>query len=173
MDMRMPRLDGLEATRRLIDGRRDGFAAQRVVILTTFDLDEYVYAALRAVPAASSSRTRPPSGWSPRCGPSRSATRCSRRGDAPARRAVRRPAAEPVVGARRRIGSLTAREAGRLRARGAGMSNAEIADSLVVGESTVKSHVARVLSKLDLRDRAQAVVLAYESGVIRATATAS
>ena len=164
MDIRMPRMDGLEATKRILaDTRND---ALRVLMLTTFDVDEYVYEALT-------------------CGASGfllkdatadelvSAVRVVARGDSllspqvtgrlireftRQRRNQPQPAAE--------LASLTARETEVLVLMAGGLSNSEIAGRLVVSEHTVKTHVARVFTKLALRDRAQAVVMAYESGLV-------
>ncbi len=182
MDVRMPVLDGLEATRRLLgrsgaagDGAAgpygeaaptDDAAAPRVVILTTFDLDEYVYAALRAGASGFLLKDVTPEQLV-------AGVRTVAAGDAllsPSitRRLVERyarpsiPAALPAA-----LASLTARETEVLRLVARGMSNAEIADHLVVSEATVKTHVAAILAKLELRNRAQVVVLAYESGLVR------
>jgi DNA-binding NarL/FixJ family response regulator len=165
MDVRMPGMDGLEATRRLM-GEAPG---PRIVILTTFDLDEYVYAAIRAGACGFLLKDVTPEQLV-------AAVRSVAVGDAllaPSitRRLVERfahPAAGmPDVGTDA-LGSLTARETDVFRLLARGMSNAEIADALVVTEATVKTHVAAILGKLDLRNRAQAVVLAYESGLVRA-----
>jgi DNA-binding NarL/FixJ family response regulator len=172
MDIRMPGVDGLEATRRLLgpqagDGTGVG-TAPRIVILTTFDLDEYVYAALQAGAAGFLLKDVSPEHLV-------GAVRTVVIGDAllaPSitRRLVERfakpqgtPPADPGALAR-----LTARETEVFRLLARGMSNAEIAETLVVSEATVKTHVAGILAKLDLRNRAQAVVLAYESGLVRA-----
>ena len=171
MDIRMPGLDGLEATRRLLGPPSDGAPAvvnaPRIVILTTFDLDEYVYAALQAGAAGFLLKDVSPEHLV-------GAVRTVAVGDAllaPSitRRLVERfahpPAAPPVApGA---LGRLTARETEVLRLLARGMSNAEIAEQLVVSEATVKTHVAGILAKLELRNRAQAVVIAYESGLVR------
>jgi DNA-binding NarL/FixJ family response regulator len=169
MDIRMPVLDGLEATRRLLDGRAGSAGDRpRIVILTTFDLDEYVYAALQAgacgflLKDVSADQLI-------------AAVRTVQAGDAllaPAitRRLVERfarprPAATDTATA---IDRLTPREHEVLALIARGMSNAEIAQRLVVTDATVKTHVAGVLGKLGLRNRAQAVVIAYESGIVRA-----
>jgi DNA-binding NarL/FixJ family response regulator len=162
MDIRMPVLDGLEATRRIVGAG----VATKVLVLTTFDLDEYVYAALRAGASGFLLKDTTPEGLV-------AAVRVVAAGDqllAPSvtRRLVERFARQPEPAAVPALDRLTAREVDVLRLMARGMSNAEIADSLVVSESTVKSHVAHVLGKLDLRDRAQAVVAAYESGLVRA-----
>ena len=163
----MPGIDGLEATRRICWRRRPGGC--KVVILTTFDLDEYVYEALRAgasgfllkdVPADAAGARDPGRG--------------RRRGAAGP---VGDPAADLVVqpGTGRAgptgLAGLTPRETEVLTLLADGLSNAEIAQRLYVGEATVKTHVARVLTKLAVRDRVQAVVLAYRSGLVRPDAT--
>jgi DNA-binding NarL/FixJ family response regulator len=174
MDVRMPGLDGLESTRRLM-AASDGSPATspRVVILTTFDLDEYVYAAMQAGASGFLLKDVTPEQLV-------AAVRTVSVGDAllaPSitRRLVER-FAQPTValaGASDALATLTARETEVFRLVARGMSNGEIADALVVTEATVKTHVAAVLSKLDLRNRAQAVVFAYESGVVRAAVPAS
>jgi DNA-binding NarL/FixJ family response regulator len=159
MDVRMPKLDGIEATRRLLE-RADG---TRVLMLTTFDLDEYVVDAFRAGASGFLLKTSPPQQLV-------AAVRTVHEGDAllaPAstRRLIEtfaRPATDEPA-----LEELTAREREVLRLLAGGRTNAEIAAELVVEPSTVKSHVASVLSKLDLRDRVQAVVFAYESGLVR------
>ncbi len=170
MDVRMPGLDGLEATRRLLDGR--SASSPRVIVLTTFDLDEYVYAALQSGASGFLLKDVSPEQLV-------AAVRTVSVGDAllaPAitRRLVERYArpAQTPAGDAAALDTLTAREREVFGLLARGMSNAEIADTLVVGEATVKSHVAAILAKLELRNRAQAVVLAYESGLIRAAATA-
>ncbi|HEV8403747.1 MAG TPA: response regulator transcription factor [Candidatus Limnocylindrales bacterium] len=171
MDIRMPGLDGLEATRRLLAPIADGASAvgpaPRIVILTTFDLDEYVYAALQAGAAGFLLKDVSPEHLV-------GAVRIVAVGDAllaPSitRRLVERyasPPASPAV-APEALARLTARETEVLRLLARGMSNAEIAEHLVVSDATVKTHVAGIMSKLDLRNRAQAVVIAYESGLVR------
>ena len=176
MDVRMPGLDGLEATRQLL-GPAGGEASvagapPRIVILTTFDLDEYVYAALQAGAAGFLLKDVSPEHLV-------GAVRTVAVGDAllaPSitRRLVERfarPTAAPTV-ALDALGRLTARETEVLGLLARGMSNAEIAEQLVVSEATVKTHVAGILAKLDLRNRAQAVVIAYESGLVRPAAEA-
>jgi DNA-binding NarL/FixJ family response regulator len=164
MDIRMPRLDGLSATRQMLD-TAPGAHRPRVLMLTTFDLDEYVFEALRAGA----------SGFLLKDAPSADlvhAIRVVAAGEAllapsVTRRliedyATRRPArARPAV-----LNTLTPRETDVLRLVARGQSNQEIAEQLVLAEQTVKTHVSRVLTKLDLRDRAQAVVFAYESGLV-------
>jgi DNA-binding NarL/FixJ family response regulator len=172
MDVRMPGLDGLEATRRLLDpGAREGAGAPpRIVILTTFDLDEYVYAALQSGAAGFLLKDVSPEHLV-------GAVRTVAVGDAllaPSitRRLVERYArpASGVEVAPAALASLTPRETEVFRLVARGMSNAEIAEQLIVSEATVKTHVAGVLAKLGLRNRAQAVVFAYESGLVRAGA---
>jgi DNA-binding NarL/FixJ family response regulator len=161
MDVRMPEVDGIEATRRL---RRAGVDAH-VLVLTTFDLDEYVYDALRAGAAGFLLKDAPREQLV-------AAVRTVARGEAllaPAitqrliERFVARPPLEEAAPA---LGELSARELEVLRLLARGLSNAEIAAELVVGEATVKTHVARILRKLEVRDRVQAVVFAYESGLV-------
>jgi DNA-binding NarL/FixJ family response regulator len=166
MDIRMPGLDGLEATRRLLEGRQA--SSPRVIVLTTFDLDEYVYAALQIGASGFLLKDVSPEQLV-------AAVRTVSVGDAllaPAitRRLVERYArpSQTPTGDAAALATLTAREHEVFGLLARGMSNAEIAEALVVGEATVKSHVAAILSKLELRNRAQAVVLAYESGLIRA-----
>jgi DNA-binding NarL/FixJ family response regulator len=171
MDVRMPGLDGLAATRQLVDGAAG--TAARIVILTTFDLDEYVYAAMQAGASGFLLKDVTPEQLV-------AAVRTVSIGDAllaPSitRRLVERFAqpAVPLAGAPNALATLTTRETEVFKLVARGMSNGEIADALVVSEATVKTHVAAVLSKLSLRNRAQAVVFAYESGVIRAAVPAS
>ena len=161
MDVRMPRVDGIEATRRILADPR---VTARVLMLTTFDHDEYVYEALRAGA----------SGFLLKSAPARelaAAVRTVAAGDALLapeiiRRMiedyVRRPRLTPAA-----LAGLTAREREVLELIARGRSNGEIAAELYLGEPTVKTHVSRILAKLDLRDRVQAVVLAYESGLIQ------
>ena len=190
MDIRMPELDGLEATRRILDGTGDGPGdgtladPPQVIILTTFDLDELVYAALSAGASGFLLKDVTPEHLV-------SAVRMVRSGDAllaPAitRRLVERYARQAADGAgtlvrqrppgvevatlHRELASLTPRELEVLRLLARGRSNAELARDLHLAETTVKTHVGRVLAKLRLRDRAQAVVLAYESGLVRPAA---
>jgi DNA-binding NarL/FixJ family response regulator len=164
MDVRMPEMDGIEATRLITRGSRD--AGPRVVMLTTFDLDDYVYEALRA--GASGFLLKDAT-----AAELVHAVRVVAAGDAllapsVTRRLIadftRRPAAgaPPPAG----LAVLTARETEVLRLIARGLSNAEISSTLVIAEQTTKTHVGRILAKLGLRDRAQAVVLAYESGLV-------
>ena len=162
LDIRMPRLDGLEAMPRLAEGPR----APSVIVLTTFDLDEYVFEALE----------RGASGFLLKGAPAEqllAGIRAAAAGDALidasvtrrliARFVARRPA-EAARGAD--IDALTEREREVLELLARGLSNSEIADRLVVSGATVKTHVAHVLAKLGLRDRVQAVILAYEAGLV-------
>lgn len=162
MDIRMPRLDGLAATRRVLDL---GTGA-RVLVLTTYDLDEYVFDALKAGASGFLLKDSPPDQLM-------MAIRVVAHGEAllapsVTRRLVeefaRRPA--PRTGRPPELSALTARELEALTLLARGLSNAEIAAALVLGEATVKTHVGNVLMKLGLRDRVQAVVLAYETGLI-------
>jgi DNA-binding NarL/FixJ family response regulator len=164
MDIRMPELDGIEATRRVVAAREDD-SPTRVIMLTTFDLNEYVYEALRAGASGFLLKDVPPEQLV-------AGIRTVAEGEALLAPSITRrliqefasatPApAEPPAG----LGELTARELEVFKLVARGLSNAEIAAELVVSETTVKTHVARVLMKLGLRDRVQAVVLAYECGV--------
>jgi DNA-binding NarL/FixJ family response regulator len=160
MDIRMPRLDGLAATREILAAP----AAPRVLILTTFDLDEYVYEALRAGAAGFLLKNAPPEDLI-------DAIRIVARGDAlldPAvtRRVIEAFASEPAV-AVAPLDELTPREREVLVLLARGLSNAEIAGELYLGAGTVKTHVGAILAKLGLRDRTQAAILAYESGLVR------
>jgi DNA-binding NarL/FixJ family response regulator len=164
MDIRMPEMDGLEATRRILAAPG---ASCRIIVLTTFDLDQYVYAALAAGASGFLLKDVTPEQLV-------SAVRMVRVGDAllaPSitRRLVERFAPAPASPARRLpadLSELTPRELEVLRLLARGLSNAELAAELVLSEATVKTHVARILGKLSLRDRVQAVVLAYESGLV-------
>ena len=163
MDVRMPGVDGIEATRRILG--EAGHAAVRVIMLTTFDMDEYVYDALRAGASGFVLKDVPPEQLVD--GIRAVHTGSSLLSPAITRRMIEarldRPAAGPTP---RVLESLTPREREILGLLGRGLSNAEIADALVVSETTVKTHVGRVLMKLGLRDRVQAVIFAYESGVV-------
>ena len=163
MDIRMPRLDGVEATRRIVNGTR-------VLILTTFDLDEYVIEALRAGASGFLLKDAPPERLV-------DAVRVVAAGEAVVAPSVTRklldtftrrlPAAsDENDAASGLVALLTAREREVLVLMARGLSNGEIADALIVGETTVKTHVGRVLAKLGARDRVQAVVAAYESGLV-------
>jgi DNA-binding NarL/FixJ family response regulator len=162
MDIRMPELDGIEATRRVIED--GGESPPRVLMLTTFDLNEYVYEALRAGASGFLLKDVPPEELA-------AGIRVVARGDALLAPSITRrlihefARAAPAAGPPRGFDDLTAREVDVFKLVARGLSNAEIAGELVVSETTVKTHVARVLMKLGLRDRVQAVVLAYESGI--------
>ena len=165
MDVRMPNVDGLEATRRLLDGRDEG---PRILILTTFDLDEYVYEALRAGASGFLLKDTPPEQLV-------EAIMIVARGDAllaPSitRRVIEEFVRRPPASARKpppELAELTTRETEMLGYIAKGLSNAEIARAAFVSETTVKTHVAHILMKLRLRDRVQAVVYAYENGVVQ------
>ena len=164
MDVRMPVMDGLQATRQILTTA--GAARPRVLMLTTFDLDEYVYAALRA--GASGFLLKDATAAElvhavrvVAAGEALLAPSVTRRLIADFARQPRPgPAVQPALGA------LTPRETEVLRLIAHGLSNTEISDTLVIAEQTTKTHVGRILAKLDLRDRAQAVVLAYETGLV-------
>jgi DNA-binding NarL/FixJ family response regulator len=163
MDIRMPVLDGIEATRRIVRAQ----PGTRVLMLTTFALDTYVYDALRAGASGFMLKDAPPEEIA-------AAVRIVARGEsllAPAiTRAVieefarQRPAPAPT--APTALGGLTAREREVLDLLARGLSNPEICERLVISEATAKTHVARILQKLDLRDRVQAVIYAYETGLV-------
>jgi DNA-binding NarL/FixJ family response regulator len=164
MDIRMPKVDGIEATRRI---GAQGESAPRVLVLTTFDLDEYVFEALRAGAGGFMLKDAPP-------GQLAEAVRTVAGGEsllAPAvtRRLIERHVSRPPSATVReeRFGDLTDRELEVLRLLTRGLSNAEIGERLYLSEATVKTHVTRVLGKLGVRDRVQAVVLAYESGLVQ------
>jgi len=162
MDIRMPNLDGIEATRRIAAAP----GSPRVLILTTFDLDEYVYEALRAGASGFLLKdagadellraVRVIAGGEALLGPSITRRLIEDYAQRPPRRD------QPA-----QLAELTPRELEVLRLVARGLSNADIARELVVGDATVKTHVARIFSKLDLHDRAQAVVLAYETGLVQ------
>jgi DNA-binding NarL/FixJ family response regulator len=162
MDVRMPELDGIEATRRLATS---GLRA-RVLVLTTFDLDEYVYRALKA--GASGFLLK-----DARREQLVAAVRTVAAGDALLAPAITRRLIEDFcrgpapAGAPEATETLSERELDVLRLLARGLSNSEIATELFLGEATIKSHVARILAKLDLRDRVQTVVFAYESGLVK------
>ncbi len=162
MDIRMPVLDGLEATRRIVASTKD---PPRVVMLTTFDLDEYVFDALQAGASGFLLKDVPPEQLV-------AGIRVVANGDSLLSPSVTRRLIESFVRDHDyaplppQLDELTAREREIFGLIARGLSNAEIAEQLVVSTTTVKTHVARVLSKLDLRDRIQAVVLAYETGIV-------
>ncbi|HWE59629.1 MAG TPA: response regulator transcription factor [Solirubrobacteraceae bacterium] len=172
MDVRMPDLDGVEATRRIVGSGNNA----RVIILTTFDLDEYVYAALRAGASGFLLKDAQPADLL-------TAIRAVSSGDAVVAPSITRrlldtyahrlgsagngdPADRLAPAQREQLEQLTAREREVLLLVARSMSNAEIAERLVLSEATVKSHVGRILAKLYLRDRVQIVVFAYESGLV-------
>ena len=162
MDIRMPHLDGIAATRRIT-----AETPARVLVLTTYDLDEYVYDALQAGASGFLLKDTPPAQLA-------EGIRAVAAGEALLAPTVTRRLIEEFarIGPAQRtrpaeLDELTARELEVLRLMARGMSNAEIAAELVLGDTTVKTHVAHVLSKLGLRDRVQAVVLAYESGLVQ------
>jgi DNA-binding NarL/FixJ family response regulator len=166
MDVRMPEMDGVQATHLIVESG----SSARIVILTTFDLDEYVYAALRAGASGFLLKDAPP-------GDLLSAIRAVASGDAVVAPSVTRRLLEnyahrlpvPDEGSRledERMQLLTSREREVMLQVARSLSNAEIAEQLVLSEATVKSHVGRILSKLELRDRVQIVVFAYETGQI-------
>jgi len=161
MDVRMPRLDGIEATRRIVQADPH----VRVLILTTFDLDEYVYGAVRAGASGFLLKDAPPDELA-------RGVRVVAAGEAllaptATRRLLEEFARRPAPGAEaEELANVTKREREVLILVAQGLSNREIAEALAIGEATVKTHVARVLGKLGRRDRVQAVVFAYESGLL-------
>ena len=162
MDIRMPELDGLEATRRILAA--DDTA--RILILTTFDLDEYVYEGLRAGASGFVLKDDPPEQLL-------AAIRTVAGGDAllsPAitKRVIKQFTRIPQPAPPRELEDLTERELDVFRLVSRGLSNAEIGQELYISETTVKTHITHILQKLDLRDRVQAVVLAYETGIFDA-----
>ena len=163
MDVRMPNVDGIEATRRIVDGTEE---SPRVLVLTTFDLDEYVYEALRAGASGFLLKDAPEEQLV--AGIRIVAAGGSLFAPAVTRRLIERFAETATREPPPAVAELTARELDVLRLVARGLSNTEIASELVVSDHTVKTHVAHILGKLDLRDRVQVVVLAYESGIVRA-----
>ncbi|MEU8823491.1 response regulator transcription factor [Streptomyces sp. NPDC048636] len=169
MDVRMPEMDGLEAARQLLDPPRGVTHRPKVLMLTTFDVDDYVYEALRAGASGFLLKDAPPADLI-------SAVRVVAAGEAllapsVTRRLIadfarQRPANRRKDTLALRRGALTPRETEVLELIARGLSNQEIAESLVLAEQTVKTHIGRVLAKLELRDRAQAVIFAYESGLV-------
>jgi DNA-binding NarL/FixJ family response regulator len=167
MDVRMPVMDGIEATRQILDDHRGD--VPRILILTTFDLDEYVYAALRAGASGFMLKDTPPEELL-------AAIRVIAGGDAllapsVTRRLIADFASREIkpAGSADILGSLTDREREVFGLVAKGMSNQEVADELHMSAATAKTHVSRVLMKLDARDRAQLVVIAYETGFISPT----
>jgi DNA-binding NarL/FixJ family response regulator len=167
MDVRMPDLDGVQATERIVASGSDS----RIIILTTFDLDEYAYGALRAGASGFLLKDAPPPDML-------SAIRAVATGDAVVAPSVTRrllsqfahrlpDPQSPASATDARVESLTPRERELLIEVARGLSNAEIAERLVLSEATVKTHVGRILGKLGLRDRVQIVVFAYEAGLVR------
>jgi DNA-binding NarL/FixJ family response regulator len=164
MDIRMPRMDGIEATRRLV---AHGPRAPKVLVLTTFDLDEYVWEALRAGAGGFMLKDDPPERLAD--GVRTVAAGESLLAPAVTRRLVERYVRTPPLGATaqtERFAELTQRELEVLGLVARGLANGEIAGRLFLSDATVKTHVTRILGKLGLRDRVQAVVLAYESGLV-------
>jgi DNA-binding NarL/FixJ family response regulator len=168
MDIRMPGLDGLEATRQLLAGPSP---APCILVITTFDLDEYVYKALKAGASGFLLKDASPEQLV-------AAIRAVAAGDAPLAPQVTRRLIEhyvtrprPEEGTYPVLNDLTPRETDVLRAVAGGLSNAEIARRLYLSEATVKAHITRLLSKLGVRDRLQAAVFAYESGLVQPGAT--
>jgi DNA-binding NarL/FixJ family response regulator len=165
MDIRMPVLDGIEATRRIVEAR----PATRVLVLTTFGLDTYVFDALRAGASGFMLKDAPPEEIA-------AAVRIVASGDALLAPAITRTVVEEFARREppapapspRGLDELTTREREVLDLLARGLSNAEICARLVVSEATTKTHVARILQKLGLRDRVQAVIFAYENGLVRA-----
>jgi DNA-binding NarL/FixJ family response regulator len=169
MDVRMPEMDGIEATRRIVGS--SSTAGTKVLILTTFDLDEYVFEALRAGASGFMLKDTLPVDLL-------AAIRVVAAGDALLAPKVTRRLIEQFTaaanddaaagpGPNSRIADLTEREREILLAVASGCSNAEIAETMFISHATVKTHVSRLLTKLDARDRAQLVMIAYESGVVR------
>lgn len=178
MDVRMPVMDGIEATAALVRAWQERASAARIAVLTTFDLDEYALAAIRAGASGFLLKDAPPDQLL-------AAVRTVHRGDAViapsttrrllehliTQEAAGSPQADPAAGDRARlleaINTLTERERDVLALMARGLTNEEIATTLFVAESTVKTHVGHILAKLDARDRVQAVVTAFEAGLVR------
>ena len=168
LDIRMPNLDGLEAARQIL---ASGSNRARVIMLTTFDLDEYVYDALKAGASGFLRKDAPPERLL-------TFVRSASEGDALldptiTRRLIERyaPPHQPGARATGKLAELTPREVEVLTQVARGHSNSEIAADMYLSEATIKTHVSRILAKLDLRDRVQAVVLAYEEGLVQPGAT--
>lgn len=167
MDVRMPVLDGLAATRAILDPDADPLVRPRVLVLTTFDADHYVYEALRSGASGFLLKDSDPDELA-------AAVRVAAAGEAMLAPGITRRLIEKFVQAGPPVpdrehplmGSLTEREREVLTLISRGLSNGEIARSLVIAEQTVKTHVSRILQKLELRDRVQAVVFAYENGLV-------
>ncbi|HEY7043608.1 MAG TPA: response regulator transcription factor [Nocardioidaceae bacterium] len=165
MDIRMPELDGLEAARRILAADRSA----RILILTTFDLDDYVYEALKAGASGFVLKDDPPEQLI-------AAIRTVAAGDALlsptiTRRVIQQFTRIPRADRPKQLDELTEREQEILRLIARGLSNAEIAQTLFIGDTTVKTHVTHILQKLNLRDRVQAVVLAYQTGLVETDVT--
>jgi DNA-binding NarL/FixJ family response regulator len=165
MDIRMPKLDGIEATRQLLN---DGGEHPRVLVLTTFDLDEYVYQAMRAGASGFLLKNVEPSELV-------RAVRVVAAGEALLAPTITQRLLErfltlppPGTAVPPKLGQLTEREVEVLTLVGQGRSNAEIAEALFLSQTTVKTHLAHIFTKLSLRDRVQAVIVAYEVGLVRA-----
>ncbi|MFC8277357.1 response regulator [Streptomyces sp. NPDC057271] len=168
MDVRMPEMDGLAAAREILDPPVGVVHRPKVLMLTTFDVDDYVYEALRAGASGFLLKDAPPADLI-------AAVRVVAAGEALLAPSVTRRLIADFAASRRapradraalRLNGLTPRETEVLELIARGLSNQEIADRLVLAEQTVKTHIGRVLAKLDLRDRAQAVIFAYESGLV-------
>ena len=166
MDIRMPQLDGLEATRQILAAE----AASRILILTTFALDDYIFEALKAGASGFVLKDDPPEQLL-------AAVRTVAEGDALLSPSITRAVIRQFTRLRRPtpppVDSLTAREMDVFRLVTQGLSNAEIGQQLFISDTTVKTHVTRLLQKLQLRDRAQAIVLAYQTGLFEAESTPS
>lgn len=165
MDIRMPGTDGIAATRRIVTG--PGVPGCRVIILTTFDSDEHVFAALRAGASGFLTKEVEPAEL-------RRAVAAVAAGDALLSPGVTRRVVEQFAhrqdlspGAGQRLAALTSRELEAVKLVALGLSNAEIAERLVISPLTAKTHITRAIAKLEVRDRVQLVILAYESGLVR------